>query len=215
MKKSSCIAKINVRLRITNSQFQILRRVHWISRFTMHSRLCYSRSFGESEDWSLWAAPANSKKWRKIANKASIHQKNQVFSKNESILPLPTGGTGRNRTADEGFADPCLTTWLPCHLLLVASCGNRIIRSMSIRSLDYTRLQRNSPDCNGRDPRHDGSPRDQIGKLGICIIRPSWQPQPSGYRTGFPGAERSDPYVPASATHHFHRPRIPKRFVSA
>ena len=23
------------------------------------------------------------------------------------------GGAGRNRTADEGFADPCLATWLP------------------------------------------------------------------------------------------------------
>ena len=25
------------------------------------------------------------------------------------------GGAERNRTADEGFADPCLTTWLPRH----------------------------------------------------------------------------------------------------
>ncbi len=23
------------------------------------------------------------------------------------------GGAGRNRTADKGFADPCLATWLP------------------------------------------------------------------------------------------------------
>src|SRR5207302_6751593 len=29
-------------------------------------------------------------------------------------LRLKSGGTGRNRTADQGFADPCLTTWLPC-----------------------------------------------------------------------------------------------------
>jgi hypothetical protein len=27
------------------------------------------------------------------------------------------GGARRNRTADEGFADPCLTTWLPRHRL--------------------------------------------------------------------------------------------------
>jgi hypothetical protein len=26
---------------------------------------------------------------------------------------LKFGGAERNRTADEGFADPCLTTWLP------------------------------------------------------------------------------------------------------
>src|SRR5260221_675836 len=28
------------------------------------------------------------------------------------------GGAERNRTADEGFADPCLTTWLPRHPVL-------------------------------------------------------------------------------------------------
>ena len=31
------------------------------------------------------------------------------------------GGAERNRTADEGFADPCLTTWLPRHLFLHAT----------------------------------------------------------------------------------------------
>ncbi len=30
------------------------------------------------------------------------------------------GGAERNRTADEGFADPCLTTWLPRHPVLHA-----------------------------------------------------------------------------------------------
>jgi hypothetical protein len=29
------------------------------------------------------------------------------------------GGAGRNRTADKGFADPCLTTWRPRHKKLV------------------------------------------------------------------------------------------------
>src|SRR6266481_205177 len=31
------------------------------------------------------------------------------------------GGAERNRTADEGFADPCLTTWLPRHPVLRAT----------------------------------------------------------------------------------------------
>jgi|HubBroStandDraft_5_1064220.scaffolds.fasta_scaffold109836_2 hypothetical protein len=33
---------------------------------------------------------------------------------------LKIGGAERNRTADEGFADPCLTTWLPRHPVLHA-----------------------------------------------------------------------------------------------
>jgi hypothetical protein len=34
---------------------------------------------------------------------------------------LEVGGAERNRTADEGFADPCLTTWLPRHPVLHAT----------------------------------------------------------------------------------------------
>ena len=34
---------------------------------------------------------------------------------------LKFGGAERNRTADEGFADPCLATWLPRHSVLHAT----------------------------------------------------------------------------------------------
>jgi hypothetical protein len=36
---------------------------------------------------------------------------------------ITLGGAGRNRTADEGFADPCLATWPPRPLIV--SLGRR------------------------------------------------------------------------------------------
>lgn len=38
---------------------------------------------------------------------------NAAGYKNKKTRPEKIGGVGRNRTDDEAFAEPCLTTWLP------------------------------------------------------------------------------------------------------
>jgi hypothetical protein len=54
------------------------------------------------------------------------------------------GGTGRNRTADQGFADPCLTTWLPCPILSSTNRGARSSTS-NIRIVFRIQMAMQSP----------------------------------------------------------------------
>ena len=44
------------------------------------------------------------------------HQDKKTGVPDFSGTPFFCGGTTRNRTGDEGFADLCLTAWLWCHL---------------------------------------------------------------------------------------------------
>src|SRR5579859_7522331 len=50
---------------------------------------------------------------REVRNARSLNQRGKRKAK--------VGGAERNRTADEGFADPCLTTWLPRHPVVHAA----------------------------------------------------------------------------------------------
>src|SRR5271156_105750 len=92
---------------------------------------------------------------------AACKSQSREFKSGATREKRENGGAGRNRTADKGFADLCLTTWRPRRMLVAEAnhsigCATRCIEDS--RSVDLV--------VSGRVPKGNADPRCKAAVAG-------------------------------------------------
>jgi hypothetical protein len=80
-----------------------------------------------------------------------------VWIVNQAALLI--GGAGRNRTADKGFADPCLTTWLP-----------RLWHKLRAEDLIHLRIQGSRGPALTENITRKKGPNGSSGRSGLTVL---------------------------------------------